>query len=512
MELELQTIGAETYESVGDITLTQEESAETIVPDYCPDMARVIATEGTVYLHGQELREGRAEVTGSVQVNILYTPDGESGVRTLELSLPFTAESDNRALSDCAEVSAETVAELLEARMLNPRKVLTRCRLATRLTGYRKAALRLTTDVITPEGRRIEKRRERQKIVLLTQFIRREFQFSDTFALPSGRPGAVELLAADVSPDVTETKLIGNKLIVKGVFTVSTLYLTDENQCASQTAELPFSQILDVDDAPEDSPVSVRVTLSGSDIQLDGADPDGREIAVTLYLEALAIVRREMEIDLLRDLYSTAFETRYDAAPLTLIEAWTRQTCRQSVREVLETGMAADEILSLRVLCGPVTVSAEDGRGVLRVPVTIRVLYADEGGVTLVAERRIEVRADADCPDGYQITARAEVSEEPRGSVSERGIDVRFALDFRMEAVKFARTLSVTAAELDTDAPKDAADAPSLVLRRMGPDESAWDMAKACNSTVAAILDANQLTDEAELSRDALILIPRQRG
>ena len=81
-----------------------------------------------------------------------------------------------------------------------------------------------------------------------------------------------------------------------------------------------------------------------------------------------------------------------------------------------------------------------------------------------------------------------------------------------MEAVKFARTLSVTAAELDTDAPKDAADAPSLVLRRMGPDESAWDMAKACNSTVAAILDANQLTDEAELSRDALILIPRQRG
>ena len=512
MELELQTIGAETYESVGDITLTQEESAETIVPDYCPDMARVIATEGTVYLHGQELREGRAEITGSVQVSILYTPDGESGVRTLEISLPFTAESDNRALADCEEITAETVAELLEARMLNPRKTLTRCRLATRLTGYRKAALRLTTDVATPEGRRIEKLRERQKITLLTQFIRREFQFSDTFALSPGRPGAVELLTADIASSVTETKIIGNKLICKGLFTLSTLYLTEENQCASQTAELPFSQILDVEDAPEDSPVSVRVTLSGSEIQLDGADPDGREIAVTLYLEAFAIVRREMELELLRDLYSTAFETRYDAAPLAFIEAWERQTCRQPVRELLETGMAADEILSLRVICGAVTLSAESGRNVLRVPVTIRVLYADEGGVTLVAERRTEVRTEADLPDGYQITARAEVSEEPRGSVSERGIEARFTVDFRMEAVKLARVLSVTAAELDTDAPKDAADAPSLVLRRMGPEESAWDMAKACNSTVTAILDANQLTDEAELPRDTLILIPRQRG
>jgi hypothetical protein len=37
-------------------------------------------------------------------------------------------------------------------------------------------------------------------------------------------------------------------------------------------------------------------------------------------------------------------------------------------------------------------------------------------------------------------------------------------------------------------------------------------MAKACDSTVSAILDANCLSDEAELPRDALILIPRQRG
>ena len=135
-----------------------------------------------------------------------------------------------------------------------------------------------------------------------------------------------------------------------------------------------------------------------------------------------------------------------------------------------------------------------------------------EGGATLLAERRTEVRCETDLPDGYQVTARAEVAEEPRGSVSERGVDARFALDFRIEAARTAKALCVTSAELDADAPKDALDAPSLVLRRMAPDESAWDMAKAHSSTVAAILDANCLTDEAELSRDALILIPRKRG
>ena len=508
MELELQRADIEAYETVGDVTLTQDESAETIVPDYCPDMARVIATEGTAFLHGQELRDGRAEITGSVQVNILYAPEGEGGVRALELSLPFTAESDNRALSDCEEVAAETVIELLEARMLNPRKFLTRCRLSTRLTGYRKTPLRLTADVLAGEDYPLEKRRERRKVVALTQIARREFQFSDTLALSPGRPGAVELLSVGVAPAVAEARIIGNKLVCKGAFVLTPLYLTEENECASQTAELPFSQIFDVEDAPEDSPVTVRVTLNGADIRLDEGDPDGREIAVTLYLDAFAAVRRETEADILRDFYSAAFETSYDAAPLNITEAWERRTRRQSARELLETGVAPDEILALRVLPGAVTA---DG-GELRCPVTIRLLYADEGGAALTAERRTEVRCETDFPDDYRITARAEVSEEPRGSVSERGADVRFSLDFHMEAERASRIQNITAAELDEAAPKDAADAPSLILRRLDADESAWDAAKACGSTVAAILDANRVADEAELPRDALILIPRRRG
>ena len=50
--------------------LTQEETAETIVPDYCPDIARIISAEGTVYLHGGAEQEG---LSGTVGVTVLYT-------------------------------------------------------------------------------------------------------------------------------------------------------------------------------------------------------------------------------------------------------------------------------------------------------------------------------------------------------------------------------------------------------------------------------------------------------
>jgi len=50
------------------------------------------------------------------------------------------------------------------------------------------------------------------------------------------------------------------------------------------------------------------------------------------------------------------------------------------------------------------------------------------------------------------------------------------------------------------------------VLRRLGKHESPWDLAKSNNTTIETILAANQLTSEAEISRDALLLIPRKRA
>ena len=61
------------------------------------------------------------------------------------------------------------------------------------------------------------------------------------------------------------------------------------------------------------------------------------------------------------------------------------------------------------------------------------------------------------------------------------------------------------------DAPKETAGAPSLVLRCLGKQETAWDLAKRYNTTIGVILAANQLETEGDISRDQLLLIPRKR-
>lgn len=511
MELELKKNTLDNYDTSGEVTLTQEETAEVIVPDYCPDIARIIAADGKIYLHSRELRDGKASVGGTVRVTVLYTPDGEGGIRTLEFAIPFNVESDNRAFGECVFLEADTRTEFLESRILNPRKVFTHCKLVTHLTGYQKTQLCFCTDLDTEENLCVEKRQEQQKVTLLTHIAEKDFTFTEEINLSPGREGAAELLNSRIIGSVTESKVVGSKLIFKGIFAVSLLYRSLDGKYYTTASELPFSQIMEVDGAAEGCTPTLRMQLTGTDFQIDGDDAENRQIAVTLYLHATAFLREEQELTLLNDLYSTAYETSYEASPFSATGFYETFSRRHTVREVLEIGVVADSILSLTASCGAVTVSREGETTALRTEVNVQALYLDEGGVPLVVERSFDVTSQLELPENCKVSASAVCPEEVQGSLGDRGIEVRFPVDFHAEAVSRLKKICIASAKLDTGSAKESVGAPSLVLRCLGKQESAWDLAKKYNTTISMILAANQLED-GEIPREKLLLIPKKRA
>ena len=91
MELELDRTQRSGYEAVLDTTVCREETLESIVPDACPDILRICDTEGVVCLRDKVLQDGRVELSGSVRAALLYLPDGEEGIRRMEVELPFSS-------------------------------------------------------------------------------------------------------------------------------------------------------------------------------------------------------------------------------------------------------------------------------------------------------------------------------------------------------------------------------------------------------------------------------------
>ncbi len=513
MELELKKNRLDAYDVGAEYTLTQEETAETIVPDYCPDIARIIETEGKVFLHSREIHEGKAEISGTVRVTVLYTPDGEGGIRTLEFAMPFSAETDGKAMQGCEILCAASETEYLETRVLNPRKVFTRCKLVSKLTGYRNLPLEFSSDVEAEPAACIQKRCEQQRMTVLTHIVEKDFTFSDELSLSPGKEGAAEILSSRVSSSVTETKVVGSKLILKGIFTVCLLYRSAAGNCCSASGELPFSQIMEVEGASESAEILLQIQLTGTDIQVgNAADQEGRQLAVTLYFHVTALLQEEQNVTMLTDLYSTAYELNYEAAPVQITDYSNLLTKRQAVREVLEIGVVANSILSTNVQCGSVSVT-RDGEAVsLRTSADMRALYLDEGGVPLVTERSVDVLCQMEIPVNCTVAAQAICLDDVQGNLGERGIEIRFTVEFKARAGVKKQQICISSADIDMEMPKNFTGMPSLVLRAMGGDETLWSLAKKYSTTIAAILSANGLEKQEDVPQEKLLLIPRKRA
>ena len=100
MELEFERDTIVCYETLTEVTLCQEETLESIVPDACPDILRIVDVCGQATLSSKAAKEGMAVVTGMVRAVILYQPEGSAGLRRMEVGLPFTCQAEATGLTD----------------------------------------------------------------------------------------------------------------------------------------------------------------------------------------------------------------------------------------------------------------------------------------------------------------------------------------------------------------------------------------------------------------------------
>ena len=505
MELELQKESFEHYQKGATVADFHEERAETIVPDYSPDIRRIVDVSACLFRRSMELTDGRLTVTGTVKLTLLFLAEGETRLRALDYSIPFEHTPEARFPED-AIISAEGRLCGAEAQLLNPRKLSTRLDIDWRLTPYRKATLTLSSGVTEGNRYAVQTLNEQQDISLIESVAVRDFSFADELTLPGGREETPELLSAAVNHRVTECRSIGSKVVLKGVACLRLLYAAEGNRILSHAEELPFSQILD--GGPEGSGelgVSAALSLIGCEIHT----AEGGAVRAVLQFSAFVVLRRSISVSCVTDLYSTLWELKAEAETVELHRPPKISVVSQSVREQLETGTEVKSVLSADVCFGSVTARQEGGKTMLRSAVAPKVLYLDESGAPLSAQRRIEVTAEAAVNGEATASVENICAGDITASVNAEGVELRFPVNFTLveqTTVSCPSLLSLSAEESDA-----AEKVPSLVLRALNEGERLWDLAKQYRTTVEEILSANELADEAAAELGRLLLIPRKR-
>lgn len=239
MELELDRTQRSGYEAVLDTTVCREETLESIVPDACPDILRICDTEGVVCLRDKVLQDGRVELSGSVRAALLYLPDGEEGIRRMEVELPFSCTLEHPALTPLCRVVALPRVQGADARLINPRKVLVRVDLAFCVQVYAPVEDDICSGVLAPEEAGVQQMSEQCDACTTVCVQEKPFTFSDEISLSGSKPEAEELLKCRAALRCSESKVIGNKLIFKGRASFRCSTAPPPADCAQRNTSCP---------------------------------------------------------------------------------------------------------------------------------------------------------------------------------------------------------------------------------------------------------------------------------
>lgn len=136
MDLELKWRDLTWFEVLGRATATHEEALETAIPEYCPDMNRIVDATGQLQIRDREITGGAVMVSGMVSVRVLYSSEESSGLRSLEVSVPFRCTQEGGNLAACRVLRAEGRLLLTEAKAVSARRMYVRVLPEVTVTGY----------------------------------------------------------------------------------------------------------------------------------------------------------------------------------------------------------------------------------------------------------------------------------------------------------------------------------------------------------------------------------------
>ena len=492
MDTELKFEQIQCYDLLTKVVATHEETTETTLPDYCATASRILDASGQLLVREKQAAEGL--IRGEVRVSILYLSEETEGLQSVAVMVPFSCELSDLKLRECQMLQVHSRLLLCEAKPITGRKLYLRVIPELTVLGFGRKILRLCCGA---EGRGLQIRQEQKQLSLLSALEERSCTTAQEFE--TGSADAEEILLSQVLPRVTGSQQIGSKLVVKGEIDISALLRMADRKLRGITQTVPFSQILDGITIPAESAIRVDAAPAEWDLRLvrnEGSCRMGLTARITLQVFAYQM----REVCYITDLYSTCGTTKAQTETVSVTQRSRPACAREWAEEQLESGRGSLFAYVTSFDCGSAIARCDDGRTELSTTVRMRILYQDENGAPVMAERSREVTAGMDgCPDMVWLGCGLPELQGNAGSCR-----LRVPICFNASVCDPAELQTVAAVE---DAPEeDPQQRPSLVLRRPRPGECLWDIAKQHGSSEEAIRRCNHLEDE--IPPDGMLLIP----
>ena len=490
-----------------DTVSEQPVDVDLTLPDYCPDIERILRCSLIPRVYVSNLSSDRLIVEGGACVRVIYLDSGRGRVRSFEYTAPYSESFALKDSPDNAAVFVDVKPEYINCRALSPRKLSLHgaFSLYARVTVSRPltySAYDRDDDLQVLTGA--------AEVSELCGLCRDVFSAREDIPL-GGRPEISSFISHRVSARITELKAVSDKLMLSAEGRLELMYLSDpdEGEPEIMTFAFPVSRIIDCAGASEDCVISPRLDVMTYDISLnDDALGGSGVLGLELKLCFNAMCWQERELSLISDAFSTQREVEPQAETLSF-RGCTRSLCFTDISKAT-VSLESDQIgrvIDVHAERIAVSAAVSGGAPLLSSRLTVSMMFVTSDGETRCVDRDLDLSYNPSV-DGCDSVDSAEASVDSLSYriTGERSIEIRAEVSYRITVSCAVSRSAVTAVTADDDAPGIKSDG-SLILYYADKGERVWDIAKRYTSRPADIKMENGLDDDV-LGEDRMIMIP----
>ena len=485
MELQFDKSTYKSLHKVLSNTLDQELTQEIRLPEPLPDIGRVLGCWGQVTIRSKEWYTGSVGVSGGIMAWALYAPEDGSEVKSVEAWLPFQMQWDIPESQRDGIFCVIPLIKSIDARSVSARKMILRANVSVQGKAFEPKDTIICQAKQLPDD--IQVLNQTYQMEIPVEAGEKSLQLEEVLQQLPDLQNAEKVCYYDLKPQITETRILGDKLLFRGKANFHMVYMGEDQVCKTFDQELSFSQYTHLDNEHTANPNAWTCPMITS-VELDFS-AEQPMIKAGVSVQYIIYERTTMEI--VEDAYSTANNIETEKQTMQVYSKL--DTLDGSLELTQNFSANVKEIVD--IVCYPWhPEKIQNGEKTEVVEsVLMQILYSDiEGnlqGAVISGKQAWEFSSDPHNQSDVEVVYIA----KPQFTHNGEGVVATVAVQLKADVCSDNNLPMISAIEIKGPKELDPT-RPSLILRKLGSCR-VWDIAKQYGAKVSDIQSANNLDD-----------------
>ena len=472
-----------------------------IVKDSKPDVIKIIHSQGNVSVEEIRINSGAVWINGRMDFMVLYRSDDEyNKTEVLSGAIPFQEKISMDGINEVDQPQLITELEDLSVGLINSRKLTIRCVINVRLMAEEEEEDELVSAVEESGG--YQQKQSEKEMLSLISAKKDVCRVKKEIVLSNSKPNIRRILWHSVDVRNLDNGVNGNKIQIQGELYPTVLYQSEEDQLEWVDTMLSFSEEIEAMGADNPDVYWIKPILTATEVEAkNDSDGECRKIAIDMTFEVYYKLWKEEKSNLLEDLYALDREIvpKKERTLLTCFRM--KNVAKVRVADTFTLENNQEKILQICSYKGNVRIDratiTEQGisfEGILQV----HILY-------LTAEDNFPLAHLEEVLPFEQLVEVDRITEntwyEYREAIDQLQVNLLDNSEYEIKALLRIAVLAfeeesiekICDVEETEENIANLMERPGLIGYVVGEQEDLWDVAKAYHTTVADIMETNEL-------------------